>query len=91
MYVLHGAKFKNKKLGTFGWTSGDFSFYYAHHMSTIEGGMISTNDKESYNNLLMLRSHGMTREVRDKKFQLKSEKITKILILNSYLNTRHIM
>ena len=35
----HGAKFKNKKLGTFGWTS-NFSFYYAHHMSTIEGGMI---------------------------------------------------
>ena len=69
----HGAKFKNKKLGTFGWTSS-FSFYYAHHMSTIEGGMISTNDKESYNKLLMLRSHGMTREVRDKKFQIKIKK-----------------
>ena len=41
----HGAKFKNKKLGTFGWTS-NFSFYYAHHMSTIEGGMICTNDKK---------------------------------------------
>mgnify|MGYP001280565770 FL=1 len=64
----HGAKFKNKKLGSFGWTSS-FSFYYAHHMSTIEGGMICTNDKKTYHNLLMLRSHGMVREVKDNEFQ----------------------
>ena len=64
----HGAKFKNKKLGSFGWTSS-FSFYYAHHMSTIEGGMICTGDKKTYHNLLMLRSHGMVREVKDNKFQ----------------------
>ena len=69
----HGAKFKNKKLGTFGWTSS-FSFYYAHHISTIEGGMICTNDKKTYQNLLMLRSHGMVREVKDKKFQLSIKK-----------------
>ena len=37
----HGAKHKNKKLGTFGLIS-NFSFYYAHHMTTIEGGMICT-------------------------------------------------
>ena len=64
----HGAKFKNKKLGSYGWTS-NFSFYYAHHMSTIEGGMICTNDEKTYHNLLMLRSHGMIREVKDQKFQ----------------------
>ena len=64
----HGAKFKNKKLGTFGWTS-NFSFYYAHHMSTIEGGMICTNDKKAYYDLLMLRSHGMIREIKDNNFQ----------------------
>lgn len=64
----HGATFNNKKLGAFGWTS-NFSFYYAHHMSTIEGGMICTNDKKSYYDLLMLRSHGMIREVKDQKFQ----------------------
>ena len=64
----HGAQFKNKKLGTYGWTS-NFSFYYAHHMSTIEGGMICTNDKKAYYDLLMLRSHGMIREVKDQKFQ----------------------
>ena len=38
-------------------------------MSTIEGGMICTNDKKTYHNLLMLRSHGMVREVKDRKFQ----------------------
>ena len=43
----HGAMFKNKKLGSFGLIS-NFSFYYAHHMSTIEGGMICTNDKKVY-------------------------------------------
>ena len=40
----------------------NFSFYYAHHMTTIEGGMVCTNDKVMYENLRMLRSHGMVRE-----------------------------
>ncbi len=57
----HGALHNNKKVGTFGWVS-NFSFYYAHHMSTIEGGMVSTNDFETYEKLRMLRSHGMVRE-----------------------------
>src|SRR3990167_6443286 len=38
----HGATHNGQKLGSFGWVS-NFSFYYAHHMSTIEGGMICTN------------------------------------------------
>jgi CDP-6-deoxy-D-xylo-4-hexulose-3-dehydrase len=57
----HGATFNGRKLGTFGLMS-DFSFYYAHHMSTIEGGMISTDDPSLYETLRMLRSHGMARE-----------------------------
>jgi CDP-6-deoxy-D-xylo-4-hexulose-3-dehydrase len=57
----HGATHKGKKLGSFGWVS-NFSFYYAHHMSTIEGGMICTNDPEVYQQARMLRSHGMVRE-----------------------------
>ena len=40
----------------------DFSFYYAHHLTTVEGGMISTNDADLYETLRMLRSHGMVRE-----------------------------
>ena len=57
----HGATHQDKKVGTFGWVS-NFSFYYAHHMSTIEGGMICTDDENVYQSLRMLRSHGMLRE-----------------------------
>lgn len=57
----HGATFQGRKLGSFGLMS-NFSFYYAHHMSTIEGGMISTNDADFYEALRMFRSHGMVRE-----------------------------
>ncbi len=58
----HGATHNGKKLGTYGWMS-NFSFYYAHHMSTIEGGMVCTNDLEVYQQVRMMRSHGMVREV----------------------------
>jgi CDP-6-deoxy-D-xylo-4-hexulose-3-dehydrase len=57
----YGATFEGQKLGTFGLMS-NFSFYYAHHMSTIEGGMICTNEPQLYETLRMLRSHGMVRE-----------------------------
>lgn len=60
----HGATHNNQKLGSFGLMS-NFSFYYAHHMSTIEGGMICTNDAAIYQQLRMLRSHGMVREAND--------------------------
>tara|TARA_Y100001970_G_scaffold293447_1_gene440272 strand:+ start:5685 stop:6866 length:1182 start_codon:yes stop_codon:yes gene_type:complete len=69
----HGAKFKGKKLGTFGLIS-NFSFYYAHHMSTIEGGMICTNNKDIYEKARIFRSHGMAREAKNFKFQKKMEK-----------------
>ncbi len=59
----YGATFAGRKLGTFGLMS-NFSFYYAHHMSTVEGGMVSTNDSALYEMLRMLRSHGMVREAR---------------------------
>jgi CDP-6-deoxy-D-xylo-4-hexulose-3-dehydrase len=60
----HGATFHGFKLGTLGLMS-NFSFYYAHHLTTIEGGMISTNDDRLYQVLRMLRSHGMVREATD--------------------------
>jgi CDP-6-deoxy-D-xylo-4-hexulose-3-dehydrase len=60
----HGATHDGRKLGSFGWIS-NFSFYYAHHMSTIEGGMICTDDPVLYQQLRMLRSHGMVREAAD--------------------------
>jgi len=58
----HGASFMGRKLGTFGLMS-NFSFYYAHHMTSIEGGMICTDDETVYHMLRMLRSHGLVREV----------------------------
>jgi len=58
----HGATFNGKKVGNFGECS-TFSFYYGHHMTTIEGGMVCTNDKETYELLLLLRSHGLLREL----------------------------
>jgi CDP-6-deoxy-D-xylo-4-hexulose-3-dehydrase len=57
----HGATHSGQKVGSFGWAS-NFSFYYAHHMTTIEGGIISTNDSDLYDTLRVLRSHGMVRE-----------------------------
>lgn len=60
----HGASHNGKKLGSYGWIS-NFSFYYAHHMSTIEGGMVCTDDDEVYQQIRMLRSHGMVRESND--------------------------
>ncbi|HEY7426269.1 MAG TPA: DegT/DnrJ/EryC1/StrS aminotransferase family protein [Gemmataceae bacterium] len=58
----HGATFQGRRLGSFGLAS-NFSFYYAHHLSTIEGGMVCTNDEDFYETVRMLRSHGMVREL----------------------------
>jgi len=58
----HGAFYGNRKVGTLG-LAGTFSFYYGHHMTTIEGGMVSTNDEKLYHTLLLLRSHGLLREL----------------------------
>ena len=60
----HGATHNGQRLGSFGWAS-NFSFYYAHHMSTIEGGMVCTNDPVLYQQIRILRSHGMVREASD--------------------------
>jgi CDP-4-dehydro-6-deoxyglucose reductase, E1 len=64
----HGTTFKGQKVGTYGFAS-NFSFYFAHHMSTIEGGMICTDDEYFYQVCRALRSHGMTREMTDEKLR----------------------
>jgi CDP-6-deoxy-D-xylo-4-hexulose-3-dehydrase len=58
----HGATFEGRRCGSWGWAS-NFSFYYAHHLSTIEGGCVCTNDELMYETVRMMRSHGMTREI----------------------------
>lgn len=67
-----GSKTKSKNLGTIGLASSH-SFYYGHHISTIEGGMVSTKNKKFYNISLAVRSHGWARDM-EKKFKLKLEK-----------------
>tara|TARA_A100001201_G_C4096149_1_gene203888 strand:+ start:2272 stop:3468 length:1197 start_codon:yes stop_codon:yes gene_type:complete len=57
----HGATYKGKKCGTLSLGS-TFSFYFGHHMTTVEGGFVCTNDDELYNLMKMKRSHGMARE-----------------------------
>ena len=64
-----GSKHKGQNLGTFG-SMSSFSTFFGHHISTIEGGFVSTNDKELYDLLLSLRSHGWDRDL-DKKSQNK--------------------
>lgn len=57
-----GARYEGQKVGTFG-DMASFSFYFGHQMSTIEGGMVSTSDKKLADLLLMLRSHGWSKDL----------------------------
>lgn len=57
-----GAEFEGKKAGTFG-VMGSFSSFFSHHISTMEGGLIATDDEELYHILLSLRAHGWTRNL----------------------------
>lgn len=88
----HGATFKNKKLGTYGLIS-NFSFYYAHHLSTIEGGMVCTNDRNLYDFSVRFRAHGMLRESKFnsvKKLKNKYKDLNeKFIFLNPGFNFRN--
>ena len=57
----YGSTYKGKKLGNFGIAS-TFSYFYGHQMSTVEGGMVCTNNRELYNIMLSIRSHGWLRD-----------------------------
>jgi len=67
-----GSSSNSKKLGTLGLASSH-SFYFGHHISTIEGGMVSSNDKRFYNISLGIRAHGWARDMQ-KDFRKKLEK-----------------
>lgn len=68
-----GSKYQGKYLGSFGFASF-FSMYFGHHLSTIEGGFINTNDEDFYHLLLMMRSHGWDRDLPDWKQKELREK-----------------
>lgn len=57
-----GAVFQGRQAGTFG-TMGTFSTFFSHHISTMEGGFVATDDEELYHILLCLRAHGWTRNL----------------------------
>lgn len=57
-----GAEYRGRQAGTFG-VMGTYSTFFSHHISTMEGGVISTDDEELYQILLSLRAHGWTRNL----------------------------
>jgi len=68
-----GSEYRDKKLGTFGLMSS-FSTFFGHHISTIEGGFVCTDDEELYELLVSLRSHGWARESSvETQFKLQEE------------------
>jgi CDP-6-deoxy-D-xylo-4-hexulose-3-dehydrase len=72
-----GASFNQKKTGTFG-LCGTHSFFFSHHLVTMEGGMAVTNDDEIYDIMLCLRAHGWTRELpKNSHLQIKGSEFTK--------------
>ncbi|MGJ0338329.1 DegT/DnrJ/EryC1/StrS family aminotransferase [Aliarcobacter cryaerophilus] len=68
-----GAEYKGKQAGTFG-LMGTFSTFFSHHMATMEGGFVVTDDEELYHILLSLRAHGWTRNLpKENKVCIKSD------------------
>ena len=69
-----GATFNGKYTGTFG-EIGTFSSFYSHHISTMEGGIITTNNEELYQLILCLRAHGWTRDLPNKNLLIKKSNL----------------
>jgi CDP-6-deoxy-D-xylo-4-hexulose-3-dehydrase len=83
----HGARFEGKFAGTFG-AMGTFSFYFSHHISTIEGGMLVTDDPGLADLARMLRAHGWTRDVKKKPAILSAPIDERFLFVNLGYNFR---
>ena len=69
-----GSQWNGKNVGTFGLGSA-FSFFFSHHMTTMEGGMICVNDKTSADHIRVMRSHGWTRNIDSNIFDKKNNQI----------------
>jgi CDP-6-deoxy-D-xylo-4-hexulose-3-dehydrase len=83
----HGARFEGKYVGTFG-AMGTFSFYFSHHISTIEGGMLVTEDPALADLARMLRAHGWTRDLKKKPAVLNAPIDERFLFVNLGYNLR---
>ena len=86
-----GAKLNKKHLGTFG-DFGTFSFFYSHQITSGEGGMIVCHDKDDYEILLSLRSHGWSRSNNQKQYLMNAKKYPNIdpryIFINQGFNFR---
>jgi CDP-6-deoxy-D-xylo-4-hexulose-3-dehydrase len=78
-----GSKYKNKKLGSFG-VASTHSFYVGHHISSIEGGCISTSSKKIDNMIKIVRAHGWTRNLSSKDAQGYAKKYNIKKFYNTY-------
>jgi CDP-6-deoxy-D-xylo-4-hexulose-3-dehydrase len=83
----HGARFEGKFVGTFG-AMGMFSFYFSHHISTIEGGMLVTDDPALADLARTLRAHGWTRDVKRKPVIVNPPIDERFLFVNLGYNLR---
>jgi CDP-4-dehydro-6-deoxyglucose reductase, E1 len=84
-----GARYAGKLAGTFGDTA-TFSFFFSHHITTVEGGMIITHNEELAELLRCLRAHGWTRDLkgRQQKEALYPEIDPDYLFINTGFNLR---
>lgn len=84
-----GAKYKNKSVGSFG-DIASFSFYFSHHITTIEGGMVTSSNNDLSELIRILRAHGWIREMKNKEdFKKTFQEIDeKFLFVNVGYNLR---
>lgn len=73
----HGAEFNSEKIGNFG-VASTFSFYWGHHSTTVEGGMICTKNEDLNDLFILKRSHGLARELDPSKHQYYKDKYPNI-------------
>ena len=84
-----GAKYKDKYVGSFGRVAS-FSFYYSHHITTLEGGICVTDDHDLSEMMRIVRAHGWIRQVenREKWTNLYKDFDPKFLFVNDGYNLR---
>jgi CDP-4-dehydro-6-deoxyglucose reductase, E1 len=82
-----GAKFKGRPVGTFG-IAGSYSFFFSHHITTMEGGMIGCNDKELSDLFRLLRAHGWARNMKYASIEPEAEIDPRYMFLNWGFNVR---
>ncbi|MHA1908078.1 MAG: DegT/DnrJ/EryC1/StrS family aminotransferase [Candidatus Thorarchaeota archaeon] len=85
----HGAEFNGRKVGSIG-ELGTYSFFFSHHISTIEGGMVVTDNDEYAELARALRAHGWTRDLknREKIEKQYEDRDPRFLFINKGYNLR---